>query len=76
MKLIVNDLSFIESQDIFINHGFYNIKATYNYGEPIEISNEQMEILDGDVIYWNEIVIRRILTNLKDENGIIYRFNE
>lgn len=32
LKLIVNDLSFIESQDIFVNHGVYNIKATYNFG--------------------------------------------
>ena len=33
-------------------------------------------MFDGNVIYWNEILIRRILTNLKDENGISYKFNE
>ena len=33
-------------------------------------------MFDGNVIYWNEILIRRILTNLKDENGINYKFNE
>ena len=73
---MINDNSFVESPDYFVNGDKYTIQVLYNYGSLLSVSDQVCYLADHSDIYFDEIFIRQTLNSLDPRNQIKFNFNE
>jgi hypothetical protein len=71
-ELFINEVNFVEGRDNFVNGEEYDLTVIYNYGRPIRIKNQKVDLIDGDQVFFNEYMILEVLNSMPVENNIRY----
>jgi hypothetical protein len=52
------------------------VHVKYNFGDDLMIDEKPMRLVEGEVVYFEEYLIREVLNRMTKENQINFRFNE
>lgn len=55
---------------MFVNGGMHEFNIVYNYGKGIKIEHQICELIEGDVVFFNEYMILEVLNSMSADNGI------
>lgn len=75
LHVILFDGNLMESVDIWKEGGAFNVDVSYNYGNGIVISNKPMKLTNGNIVYFEEFLIREVLHRMQKQNGINFKFD-